>query len=101
MNSKAFAVAAAFGLLIAAQPAFAATTAVTYNDLDLSTPQGQKELDRRIDHAAKEVCGVNEKDVGSLIPGREVKTCIRDARKQIEKQVATLTQNNQNKTAGS
>ncbi|MBS1240126.1 MAG: hypothetical protein H6R45_832 [Proteobacteria bacterium] len=92
MKSKAIALAAAFGMLMVAQPALAATTAVTYDDLDLSTKEGQQELDRRIEHAAREVCGLNEKEVGSLVPSREARTCVKDARKQLEKRVAALTQ---------
>jgi len=98
MNRKAIALAAGFGLLMAAQPALAAASTVTYDDLDLSTKEGQKELDRRIDLAARDVCGLNEKQVGSLIPSREAKACVRDAKKQLEKRVASLTNN---KTAGS
>ena len=49
MKRTTLAIAAAFGMAIAAQPAFAEAIAVTYQDLDLSTEQGRQELDNRID----------------------------------------------------
>ena len=66
MKRNAIALAAAFGLLVAAQPAFAAAAAVTYSDLDLSTDAGQKELDKRIELAAKDVCGLNAAALDAL-----------------------------------
>ncbi len=98
MKRSALAFAGAIGFLLAAQPVLAESVTVTYDDLDLSSEAGQKELDHRIDNAARKVCGLDQKDVGSLIPSREARDCYRDARKQIEKRVATLTQT---KTAGS
>lgn len=41
----------------AVQPASAETRIVSYADLDLSSPQGQAALDRRIEHAVRQVCG--------------------------------------------
>jgi UrcA family protein len=42
---------------------------VSYADLDLSTPDGQKELDRRVRVAAEYVCG-------QLNSGLDVQTCV-------------------------
>lgn len=54
-----FAAASAFGLVLAAQSASANQVSVQHADLDLSTPQGQAELDRRIDRAARKACTVS------------------------------------------
>lgn len=40
-----------------AQPAVTVTTTVQTADLDLSSPAGQRVLDRRLTQAVKEVCG--------------------------------------------
>lgn len=98
MKRPIIAMAAAFGMLAAAQPAFAETVKVEYKDLDLSTEAGQKELDSRIDGAARRACGFGEMAVGSKIPTKEARDCVADAKKQIEKRVATLTDK---KVAGS
>lgn len=98
MKAPVFALAAVIAGLVAAQPALAETAAVTYDDLDLTTKEGQKELDLRIEKAARDVCGLNEKQVGSMLPTREAKACVKDARKQIEKRVASITKK---ETAGS
>lgn len=43
--------------LAAASPARADTRAVSYADLDLTSPQGQSVLDHRIATAVRQVCG--------------------------------------------
>lgn len=91
MKSPALALMATIGALFVAQPALAAAIDVSYEDLDLTTEAGKKELDQRIDRAAKQVCGLNEKTVGTRIPDREAKKCIKQAHRDIAKQLATLT----------
>lgn len=66
------------------------TTGVTYQDLDLSTQDGQAELTRRIEYAARQVCGMGERTVGSNIVSRETRTCFRDAKRQLEQHFAGL-----------
>lgn len=90
--------AAALGTMLAVQPALAESIAVPFNDLDLSTEAGQKELDKRIEVAARKVCGFDEASVGTRITTREEKACVADARKQLEKRLASLTNK---KVAGS
>lgn len=90
MKRNAIALAAAFGLLAAAQPAFAESIRVEYKDLDLSTEAGQKELDGRIDAAARKACGFSDVTVGSRIPSKEARECVANAKKQIEKRVVAL-----------
>ncbi|HZF45332.1 MAG TPA: UrcA family protein, partial [Sphingomonadaceae bacterium] len=84
--------------IFVAQPAFAEAAVVSYKDLDLTTEQGQKELDRRIDGAAREVCGMNEERTGTRIVSSDARKCYKEARKQLENRLAALTVN---KTAGS
>lgn len=91
MNTSAFALSALAGVLLAAQPAMAESVEVQYEDLDLTTKDGVKELDRRVDFAARDVCGANESTVGSRIMSRETRQCIRDAKRQIEQNIARLT----------
>lgn len=60
--NKAFAAIAALGLFATSAPAVAqegADVTVTYDDLDLDSAKGQKELDRRIEKAARQVCGLD------------------------------------------
>jgi len=91
MKRPALAFAAALGVLLAAQPALADTVLVQYKDLDLGSDAGQKELDRRIDSAARKACNFEEHSVGSLMPPREARDCLADAKKQLAKRVAALT----------
>jgi UrcA family protein len=87
--SLALAATAAFAV-----PAAAATQTTTrgvqYKDLDLSTDAGQKVLEDRLDNAAREVCGMNEKYVGSRVVPRESRDCYRDAREQLGAQISKL-----------
>lgn len=98
MKRPALALAAAFGMAIAAQPALAESVTVQYKDLDLSTDAGQKELDSRIDAAARKVCGFSDLSVGSRIPTKEARDCVAEAKQKIEKRLAALTDK---KVAGS
>src|SRR5687768_10025845 len=69
----ALAAAATFAVPAAARAAEAAvsTAGVNYKDLDLTSEAGQKELDRRVDRAARQVCGMDEAVVGSRVVPRE------------------------------
>lgn len=87
--------AAAVGLMLAATPATAGSEdghklTVKYRDLDLSTAEGQKTLDRRIDQAAREVCGVGATRTGTRLPSSERKKCMTQARAVVKDQVAAL-----------
>lgn len=83
--------------LTAALPAAAATDAVEqasvivrYDDLNLSTPAGLERLDRRIDAAARTVCGIRSTSLlnpGAFANGR---ACMAAAKAKAAKQVAAL-----------
>ncbi len=75
---------------LAAQEGEARTTGVSYSDLDLSTEDGRKELDNRIEDAAKEVCGMNERSTGSNMATRESRQCFRNAKRQLEEHFASV-----------
>lgn len=78
-----------------AQEAQPRTVGVTHSDLDLTTAEGVAELDRRIDRAAKEVCGFDEVAVGTRLRSRETTACYRDAKRQLDRQFAQIVRNAQ------
>ena len=80
----------AFAPSVSAQQAETRTTGVTHTDLDLSTDEGVEELDRRIDSAAKEVCGFDEVEVGTRARSRDARQCYRDAKRQLDRQFAQI-----------
>ncbi|MBO80801.1 UrcA family protein [Citromicrobium bathyomarinum] len=63
---------------------------VQYSDLNLATPEGQKALERRIDKAAKQVCGADEARTGTRVVDRDARICVRNAKRQIETQIAAV-----------
>jgi len=86
----ALALIAALGLALPAVPALAQkqSIGVQYSDLDLSSEEGQETLERRIDQAAKDVCGANDTEMGTRIKSREVRSCVKSAKKQVRTQIA-------------
>lgn len=83
-------IAAAVGALFVAQPAIAESVVVTYNDLDLSTAHGQRELQHRIDKAARKVCGMDQVTTGTRIQSSQAKKCLKDTKQQIEQKLAAV-----------
>ncbi|MEN7537375.1 UrcA family protein [Aurantiacibacter flavus] len=63
---------------------------VTYADLDLSTPEGMAELDRRIVNAAREVCEVNRQTTGTRMRSREARECFETAKNQLDQHFAQI-----------
>jgi UrcA family protein len=98
MNTRTLALAAlgAATLSAGAVPAFAAdnqeqtSVAVHYRDLDLTTPEGAKELDRRLHLAAQQVCGMDERITGSNLPSHDARECYKHTLKQLQARFATL-----------
>ena len=64
--------------------------AVRYGDLDLTSEAGQRQLDLRLERAAREVCGVDEKAVGSHLHSQHSRVCYREARRDLDQQYAQL-----------
>jgi UrcA family protein len=89
------AILAAALAVAAAAPAVAATqvstsTAVRYTDLDLSTADGQAQLDRRIDVAARAACGLDTVRTDTRMPSQPARRCYDEARSNVNRQVAEL-----------
>jgi len=98
MQSLVLALAAA----VVAVPAVAADEAevirVRYGDLDLTSVEGQRQLDSRLERAAREVCDMNEKVTGSHLRAPTARACYREARRDLDRQYAQLV--NRKSTAG-
>lgn len=91
------ALAAAFALAIpvaasAADVAETNTVGVKYKDLDLASETGKAELERRLDRAARGVCGMGDKRTGTRITDRESRQCYREARVQLDRQFAAVVE---------
>ena len=90
MQSLALALAAAVLAVPVAAADEAPSVAVRYGDLDLTSEAGQRQLDLRLERAAREVCGVNEKIVGSHLRSQHSQECYREARRELDQQYAQL-----------
>lgn len=91
---------AAFGLAVSAGAAPASAKSVSidieYADLDLTSPQGQAKLERRIDAAARQICGANEQRTGTrIIIDPKVRTCIAEVKAKTAPQVAAAKRERQ------
>ncbi|MEP3052070.1 MAG: UrcA family protein [Erythrobacter sp.] len=100
MIKTAMTVAAALGLAAISTPALAGnadapTMVVQFEDLDLNTAEGQEQLDKRIDDAAREVCGVDQVRTGTRIRSHEQMRCYDRARQSAANQIATLIEQRQ------
>jgi UrcA family protein len=97
MQSLALALAAAVAAAPVAATDEAPTIGVRYGDLDLTSAAGQRQLDIRLERAAREVCGLDEKVVGSHLRSKHSRECYREARRELDQQYAQLVSR---KTAG-
>ena len=88
---------AALGLALPAAPALAQSQSldIEYKDLNLATPEGQDQLDRRIDRAARAFCGADQPLIGTRVIPREVRKCVASVKKQANSQMATLVEQEQ------
>jgi len=91
MTFRTLALAAALATVPAAAFAAPPSVAVKVADLDLSTPQGQAKLDKRIDRAAKAVCTSREATTGSIVSSTVDQACYKEARQKVQEQVAMMT----------
>ena len=88
MRMKLIALTAAS--LAVATPALARDFVVPYKDLDLSSAKGQKELEQRIDSAARKYCGMDAIRTGSRTRARGTVDCYLSARDAAREQFTTL-----------
>ena len=86
------ALTATIGLFTIPGAAFAETAgnsvAVRFADLDLGTPDGQQQLDRRIARAARQVCALDDIATGTRIRSSEADACYRQALRNVRTSVA-------------
>lgn len=66
---------------------------VEYDDLDLSTEDGQDRLEARLRRAAHYVCGMDIRDAGSRFPSREARACYSEQLESFEQRMATIVDN--------
>ena len=93
MRNPLIALAAAAALVTT--PAFAAGSKdISYRDLDLSTSHGQQELDRRIDAAARTVCGLSTVRTGTVLRSAQAKACYQQASNNARAMIAARIKEN-------
>src|SRR5690606_31145656 len=90
MKRPLIALAAATVLGATATPAFAESLSIPYQDLNLSTAEGQQTLERRIDQAARTFCGIDRPTTGSRISSRDARQCYAATKTQAQKQSAAI-----------
>ena len=102
MNKALIAAVALIGTTIPAaafaQSTDAQQTAIVYKDLNLSTSEGQAELDRRIENAARQICGLDDVVTGSRIKSAESRKCYKQALSSARRAMASVI--NQSKKSG-
>jgi UrcA family protein len=95
MKTRSAILAAALGAALAT-PALAdtPTASIRTSDLNLATAQGQEQLDRRIDTAARAMCGIADIRTGTILQGNKQKQCFEQARVTARRQVAAQIAHN-------
>ncbi|MDG5748055.1 UrcA family protein [Qipengyuania sp. XHP0207] len=86
----AIAAFAGLSLAIPAQASDTQSIEVPFDDLNLASAAGQERLDRRIEAAARTVCGY-ERRTGSRIIDHQTRTCLDTARASARAKVAEAT----------
>ena len=91
---------AACGLALSAMAAPAAaqmmSVDVAYADLDLTSPQGQSALDRRIDGAARHICGAHQQRTGTrIVDNAKMRVCVAEVKARAANQVAAVMRDRQ------
>ncbi len=64
------------------------SSTIEYNDLDLSTQEGQETLHARLRLAARYVCGMDIEVPGSRLPSTQARVCYREKLESFERQIA-------------
>lgn len=88
MKTPLIALAASLAAITAAPVLAQPSIKIEHRDLDLATPAGQAKLDQRIENAAREVCGLNQKRTGTRTASPKDTKCFRQAKAEVKKQVA-------------
>ena len=97
-NAPIAATAALLGLALTTAPAFAGAgectqVRVEYSDLDLTSADGQRTLERRLDAAARDACGYDVRVTGSSLPSKHARNCYRQARTRAKDVMAVAIDN--------
>lgn len=71
------------------------SSTVSHSDLDLSTEEGIEELDRRIDRAARTVCGSDDPSLGTRIRDRETRRCMANVTRRLNQRFAQIIEDAQ------
>lgn len=79
---------------LTAVPAAAESITIDHRDLNLATVEGQEVLERRIDNAAREVCGYDEQYTGSRFRPVSVERCYEQAKASASEQYAAVVSEN-------
>lgn len=61
---------------------------VSFADLNLDSAEGQARLDRRLEHAARKVCGYDRVVTGNRILSSEVNACVAKTKARAHDRVA-------------
>ncbi|MCJ2187499.1 UrcA family protein [Novosphingobium beihaiensis] len=95
-NTMIAAAVAGLALTAATAPAFAGETSkvrVEYSDLDLTTAKGQRKLERRLDVAARNACGMDRTATGTRIPSTQSRVCYKQATERAKEVMASAIDN--------
>jgi UrcA family protein len=89
----------------AAMPAFAhvgpvtrmtiTSAAVKTSDLDLGSPEGERELRQRVAKAVRHACRVTDIETGHRVMSHDARNCLAKARVSADRQVAALLSDEQ------
>jgi UrcA family protein len=90
IKTALFAAAAAIATVATAAPALADQVSVSYKDLDLTTPDGQSKLARRLDVAARDACGYASMRTGTRMPSRSAVECYKEAQVRSKATMASI-----------
>lgn len=90
IKTALFAVAAAVATIATSTPVLANEVSVSYKDLDLSTPEGQDKLAKRLDAAARDACGLSAARTGTRMPSRSATECYKQAQTRSKNTMATI-----------
>lgn len=88
MKTRPAILAAAIGAALVSTPSFADSVNIRFADLDLATQQGQAQLARRIDAAARAICGLKGGRTGTRLPSEDGRRCYENAKASAQQQVA-------------
>ena len=82
------ALSAVLAAALLALPASAETAQIHYNDLNLASDAGQRAFEKRVEQAARKVCGMNALHTGTRTVTPAMRRCFDDAKNSARRQLA-------------